>query len=363
MDVGGLAPGTYNGQITVSAAGAGNSPRTIPVTLVVDGGGSGDPVLQVSPSTLNFIANLGGPAPAAQVLTIQNGGAGVLNWIASPSTSWIQLSASSGATPATLMVSVASAGLGEGTHTGQITVINLTDSSVVTIDVVLEIGRPVLQVNPSSLIFNANATTGNPPAQTLTIANSGTGSLNWTAASSASWLSLSPTAGSSPLSVQVVVDIAGLSSGQHSGQITFLADQASGSPRQVNVTLNLTGEDAEPQAVLAIEPTMLHFTAIVGNGNPPSKSLSIRNDGTGTLPWTASSSVSWLNLSATSGMAPTTIQVSVDTAALAVGVHTGQIQISSASAQGSPAIVPISLVVEANSTGNTHHIYLPAVVR
>ena len=46
----GLAPGVYNGTLTLTSLGAGNSPVVIPVTLTV----STQPQLLVNPPTLNF---------------------------------------------------------------------------------------------------------------------------------------------------------------------------------------------------------------------------------------------------------------------------------------------------------------------
>src|SRR4029077_3978123 len=62
----GLAEGTYNATVTLSAPGAGNSPITIPVTLAVK-----TAVMSISPTTLNFFgaANF---SPGSQTFQILN---------------------------------------------------------------------------------------------------------------------------------------------------------------------------------------------------------------------------------------------------------------------------------------------------
>ncbi|RMG42602.1 MAG: hypothetical protein D6732_00765 [Methanobacteriota archaeon] len=79
--------------------------------------------------------------------------------------------------------------------------------------------------------------------QTISISNNGTGALNWTASDNATWLSLSSTSGTAPASVNVTVNISGLSAGTYTGQITIQADGAQGSPETVTVTLTIAPPD------------------------------------------------------------------------------------------------------------------------
>ena len=71
----GLTPGTYQGQITVTALGSGveNSPRTINVQLTVVATG---PILEVTPNTLSYDYNFGGIVPDPRALNIKNVGDG-----------------------------------------------------------------------------------------------------------------------------------------------------------------------------------------------------------------------------------------------------------------------------------------------
>src|SRR5437867_3825336 len=59
----GLAAGTYNATITVTATGATNTPQSVPVTLTVT---ALPPTIGLSPTSLSFTGVQGGANPSAQ---------------------------------------------------------------------------------------------------------------------------------------------------------------------------------------------------------------------------------------------------------------------------------------------------------
>jgi uncharacterized protein (TIGR03437 family) len=115
----GLSAGTYNGTVQISAAGVANSPVSIAVTLAVT---AAPATLVASPQTLTFQYTAGSTVPAAQDISITNGGAGTLSWTASGGAFWTVLSATSGNAPGTLSVSVNPANLAAGTYTTAVTI-------------------------------------------------------------------------------------------------------------------------------------------------------------------------------------------------------------------------------------------------
>ena len=126
VSVAGLSAGTYTGAIQVTATGASNSPLSIPVTLVV----AAQPAsLLVAPQALTFQYAAGGAVPAAQAVSIANGGGGSFSWTASNNAFWTALSATSGNVPGTLNISVNPANLAAGSYTTLVT-ISASDSSV-----------------------------------------------------------------------------------------------------------------------------------------------------------------------------------------------------------------------------------------
>jgi len=84
---------------------------------------------------------------------------------------------------------------------------------------------PAISVSPNSLAFNAIEGGENPPAQTLEICNSESGTLDWSLSDNADWLSETPTSGSlgedECEDVTVSVDVAGMEAGDYSATITI----------------------------------------------------------------------------------------------------------------------------------------------
>lgn len=75
-----------------------------------------------SPAALSFSGIAGGASPASQTLSIHNTGTGVLDFNAGVDSTWLTLSSGSGTAPASLIVSVNSAGLAPGRYSGTVTV-------------------------------------------------------------------------------------------------------------------------------------------------------------------------------------------------------------------------------------------------
>jgi ligand-binding sensor domain-containing protein len=97
----------------------------------------------------------------------------------------------------------------------------------------------VLHAGSGDLTFNLRLGEAAPSPVTLWVDNAGAGTLNWQASSDASWLSISPGSGGAPAELTLKVDPSGLYVGTHRGRITLTASGASGSPHQINVTLNI----------------------------------------------------------------------------------------------------------------------------
>lgn len=214
------------------------------------------PVLAVTPAQITLSSQVGTGLVSAS-LTITNVGTGTLTWQASETTPWLDLNQTSGTAPAVIMVQAQRDGLPAGSHQGAIVITAPgATGSPVTIPVTLTLTgveppeppvQPVLSVSPASMTFVTNGAT-QPPAQTLTILNTGqTGTLNWTAVASVTnpggqaqepGIILSATSGTTPATISVSVDLMHLSA---NNQITVTAPGAQGSPVVVPVlvTVNL----------------------------------------------------------------------------------------------------------------------------
>jgi PKD repeat protein/glucose/arabinose dehydrogenase len=117
----GLAPGTYNATVTVTAPGADDSPATVPVTLTV-ADQPPPPALAVAPASLSFAATVGGGAPAGKTLDVTNTGSGTLSFNASDDAAWLSVAPASGNAPQTVAVTASPAGLTAGTYTATVTI-------------------------------------------------------------------------------------------------------------------------------------------------------------------------------------------------------------------------------------------------
>src|SRR3989454_1131389 len=100
---------------------------------------------------------------------------------------------------------------------------------------------PALSVSPSSLSFSYQQGGSAPAAQSLSVASGG----SYTAAKSTSWLSISPTSGKTPGTVNVSVS-AGMATGTYTDNVTITASGATGSPKSIPVTLTVTAGAAAP---------------------------------------------------------------------------------------------------------------------
>jgi uncharacterized protein (TIGR03437 family) len=199
----------------------------------------------------------------------------------------------------------------------------------------------MIVASPSGLQFSYVAGGAAPPAQSIQITNSGSGTLAWTATASDSWLSVSPASGTAPSTISVSVSPANLNAGTYTSSVQT-ASGASNTPLSIPITLTVT----QAASSLAFAPQTLSFSYSVGGAAPAAQTISITNAGAGALAWAASSSDYWLSVSPGSGGAPGTLTVSINPANLAAGTYTSALQITAAGASGSPAWVAVTLTVQ-----------------
>ena len=116
---------------------------------------------------------------------------------------------------------------------------------------------PVLSVSPTSLSFAATQRGAGPAAQTLSVVNTGGGSLPFTASASAPWLTVSASDAAAPATLTVTASQAGLAPGTYNATVTVDGGGASGSPRSVPVTFTIAAAPPPPPP----PPTVLLGTA------------------------------------------------------------------------------------------------------
>jgi uncharacterized protein (TIGR03437 family) len=231
-----LSPGVYSGTITITALGASNSPQTVSVSLVVSSIGTA--TIDVNPSVLNYAYQSGGNLPQPQAVTVAASWAAAFTAAASGGT-WLSVSPASGTTPASLSVSVDPTALSPGVYNGTIT-ITVPGTSPLSVAVTLTVTSPsTISVSPRVLNYAYQSGGNLPEPQAVTV--SATSAVAFTAsAAGSSWLSVSPASGTTPASLSVSVNPAGLNPGTYQFKITVADTDGTQSTATVDVSLTVT---------------------------------------------------------------------------------------------------------------------------
>jgi uncharacterized protein (TIGR03437 family) len=369
-----LAPGTYAGTIYIYSDQAYNSPQSIPVTLTIR---SARPTIALSPSSLSFVS-MAGQNPDPQTFKVSNSDIGTLAWQASSDSKWLTLSPSSGtagATASTVTAKVNTAGLAAGTYAAAVSVASDTDAitnSPQTISVSLTLTSPpippTIAASPATLTFTADQAT-NPAAQSIRITNAGGGTLAWAASATmtggGNWLSVTPASGGGGDSIQVTVTSASLAPSTYAGTITITSSSTGVTNSPLTIPVALTVSHVTP--VITVNPASLSFVVLPNATTTPApQTVSITNAGTGALNWSAVASTTtggnWLLLlSSSSGTAPSTLAVSVDTSRLALGNYSGAITLASTGAPATAVTIGVALsygapTISPNGVVNAAHL-------
>jgi len=140
----------------------------------------------------------------------------------------------------------------------------------------------------------------------------------------ATWLTATPVTGTTPGTIKVTMNPAGLSAGTYTTNVTVTSAGAAN-------TLLI------PVTLLVLTPSNLSFTYSIGDVSPPSaQSVLMSSDGTAGN-YSATSAAAWLTAGPATGAMPTPLALSVSPAGLAPGTYTSNITIT----------VPVTLMVKA----------------
>jgi hypothetical protein len=220
----------------------------------------------------------------------------------------------------------------------------ITHTATVTLTVTAGTPKPTLTLSPSTLPYSYQIGGSTPAAQNVAVSSSGT-ALSFTAASSATWLTVTPTSGTTPGSLSVGINTSGLAAGSYSGTVTVTAAGAANSPQTVHATLAVRNPGS---GSLVANPRTLSFTSggddSSDDSNSLRKSLRVTTNGAA-LSFTAEAlGGSWLSVSPSAGTTPARLAVTVSAVGLAKGRYTGQIKLS---APGASSIsVPVTFTVK-----------------
>jgi uncharacterized protein (TIGR03437 family) len=270
----GLSSNTYNGTITITAAGAENSPVVVQVVLQV----AAQTTITVSPSQLQFLYQVSGTAPASQPISVTSVPVGVAITATASGGNWLSVGPSSAVAPAAIGVSVNPAGLSPGTYSGTVSISGSgAANNPQTVAVTFLVSAPSsLTATPGSLTFTAPSGSTPPASQTVAIASKAAAQ-NFTVAASVPWLSATPASGGTPAKLTVSVNPSGLASGSYTGVLTVTPTISSNGPLNIPVSFTVSGPapvidaitDAASETSLPLYQTSGQSTATSPNGISP----------------------------------------------------------------------------------------------
>lgn len=201
-------------------------------------------------------------------------------------------------------------------------------------------------------------------AQAVGVLNMGQGTMAWTAQASTlsggSWLSVSPTSGTSDGGsatiprVQVSVSLTGLRAGSYQGLVQVTAAGADKSPQSISVQLTVRspGSAADPE----LEPKNLIFAAASGGSSPSAQTLRATVGGSGVVqvraaaltfdgnPWLSIAPQSAFTVSPT---APADLAVQPQLGSLAPGVYRAALTMNLLDGSSPPTVDVFFLIAPA----------------
>ena len=317
------------------------------------------PAVTLTPTSLAFASTLVGSTTAAQTVTIKNSGAATLNLTSETitgtnATSFIKSATTCGATlaaAATCTVSVEFKPAAAGALSALLSIADNASGSPQSVTLTGTGTAPAVTLTPSSLAFAATTVGSTTAAQTVTIKNSGTATLNLTSetitgTNATSFIKSATTCGTTlaaAATCTVSVEFKPAAAGALSASLS-IADNATGSPQAVT----LTGTGTAPSApAVSLTPTSVAFPAQMVGSTSTAQLVTLKNTGTATL------TISSIALGGTN---PTSfVEIGTCGTSLAAGASCSlYVGFKPASA----AALSATLSVTDNATGSPHHVTL-----
>lgn len=332
INAGALAPGSYSGQVVVTAGAAS---ETVNVTYTVS-----TPPLLVTPSSVSFNAVSGSTASQAITVQLPSGQTSATQSV-SPGTPWLTIS---NATASSFTLNAAS--LPSGVYQGAVQVSSGTQIALIVVSYTVTPppgGDQALAVSPTSLTLNAYE--GASTSATLTVTPPSwnpqvTVTAEYPIGTPSGWLTLTPVAGGET----VLANAATLTTGSYTANLRLHAAYPS---TDILVPVALT------VGVGLVQPANVLLSV---NAETPSAALSgsvAVNVASGpATPFTATSNAPWLILTTSSGQTGQSLAYRVDPTQIAAALTSNQV--SSAQVTVTPGtasmMAPVSFNVQV--TGN-----------
>ena len=243
-----------------------------------------------------------------------------------------------------MSASINPTGLTPGVYKGQV---NLTaagaSNSPIAVPVTLTVvAAPGLTAAPAALTFASQVNGAAPANQTITLRGTdGSGlPVSSVSTSSGAWLTVTGSVNTTPATLTVSINPAGLAAGTHHASIVISSPAAQNSPIIVPVAFTLAAQPSLTSSAPAAS-----FAAGIGGAAPLPVEIAIKSTG---APLVFSSGVAagapWLVVTG-SGTTPSPIRIAVNPTGLVAGRYGGAVLVTSPSAANSPVVIPVDLLV------------------
>lgn len=248
-----LEPGSHSANIIISAPGATNAPRAIPVTLTVDAAKGGLPFISLDAPGSYTLSCARVSNPSSRSFNIWNSGGGELNYSASSNVTWITCIPSNGSSSGeknTVTLQFSTSSLSPGSYSAAITITSTNasnDSQVIPVHLTVASlpGEQVILLTPASL--TASCTKGTDAAdQMLWVSNSSEKAFNYSISSLADWISFTPTEGTvSGNNITVHFKTSELEVGEYEAAIAVISTDETITNSPQTVLVHLTVEESK----------------------------------------------------------------------------------------------------------------------
>jgi len=253
-----LVAGSYSATVRIKGPDPDETP--VPVVLTVAAAPT-NPLIGLSPTTLQFSGTAGGANPPSQAVQVSNSGTGTLTGLSlgainygNGGSGWISASLNTTTAPATVTIQPTISGLAAGTtYTASIPVTATgVGNSPQSIQVSFTVSQaPTIALTPGSVVFTDTLGTGLPAVAAVQVTNGGTGSLPLSlgtityGAGASGWLSASLGSATAPTTVTLQV-LSALAAGQYTASVPVIGTGAANSPQNISITLSVVAPDLSP---------------------------------------------------------------------------------------------------------------------
>ncbi|HYK60057.1 MAG TPA: hypothetical protein VEV85_11550 [Bryobacteraceae bacterium] len=359
----GLATGTYSGNITAQSTTTSDA-VTIQVTLTVNASAT----LSVTPANPPpFVWQTGTQNPAAQQLSVTSGNGGTANFTAtvSPAVPWLTVSPLSGSIPGTvsLVPNPAGSALTVGNYTTSVIIASGANSVSVPVTLIVAT-HPLIQLSNTALTFSGQFAATTPPATQsvqVTASDSSAQGFHFSVTTvGATWLTASTTNsnfassgnGTTPATLTVQVNPAGLQVGTYTANISVTPTNGDNYTQTIAVTFSVTAA-----SLLEAGPGALLFSYQMGQNPPGAQPIFVTTTGQ-PLQFTTAAVVAaapncptnWLTATLPGGAASATTPANVTLSASVQGMTQGLCQGAvtlTPSGSANPVIISVTVAITA----------------